>query len=41
MKALDLDSTLTARKQLAAEIHYTGNNDDSATLNVWLHKQVM
>jgi hypothetical protein len=41
MKALDLDNSLTARKQLAKELHYTGDTNDSATMNVWLHKQVM
>ncbi len=41
MKALDLDSSLTARKQLASELKYTGNTNDSATMNVWLHKQIM
>ena len=41
MKALDLDSSLTARKQLAAELKYTGNTNDSATMNMWLHKEVM
>ena len=41
MKLLDLDSSISARKQLAEELHYTGNKDDSATMNVWLHKQVM
>ena len=41
MKALDLDSSLAARKQLAKELNYTGNTNDSAAMNVWLHKQVM
>ena len=41
MKALDIDSSLAARKELAKELGYTGNTSDSATLNVWLHKQVM
>jgi hypothetical protein len=41
MKLLNLDSSLTARKELAAELHYTGDTNDSATMNVWLHKQVM
>ncbi|HUL87397.1 MAG TPA: DUF3597 domain-containing protein [Pseudolabrys sp.] len=41
MKALGLDSSLTARKQLAKELNYTGDTNDSATMNVWLHKQVM
>ena len=41
MKTLKLDSSLTARKQLAKELNYTGDTNDSATMNVWLHKQVM
>jgi len=41
MKALGLDSSLAARKELAKELHYTGNINDSAAMNVWLHKQVM
>ena len=41
MKALDLDSSLSARKQLAKELRYTGNTKDSAKMNVWLHKQIM
>ncbi len=41
MKLLNLDSSLAARKQLAQELHYTGDPNDSASMNVWLHKQVM
>ena len=41
MKLLDLDSSLSARKQLAKELNYSGNTDDSASMNIWLHKQVM
>lgn len=41
MKALDLDSSLTARKALAKELNYTGDTSDSAKMNVWLHKQIM
>ncbi|WP_250501369.1 DUF3597 domain-containing protein [Caballeronia sp. GAWG1-5s-s] len=41
MKLLDLDSSLQARKELATELHYTGNTDDSASMNIWLHKEVM
>jgi hypothetical protein len=41
MKALDIDSSLGARKELAKEFGYTGDTNDSATMNVWLHKQVM
>jgi hypothetical protein len=41
MKLLDLDSSLSARKELAKELHYTGDTNDSAAMNIWLHKQVM
>jgi Domain of unknown function (DUF3597) len=41
MKLLNLDSSMGARKRLAEELHYTGNMNDSASMNVWLHKQVM
>jgi Domain of unknown function (DUF3597) len=41
MKALDIDSSLAARKQLAKELGYTGDANDSATMNIWLHRQVM
>jgi hypothetical protein len=41
MKLLDLDSGLPARKQLAQELGYTGSTDDSATMNLWLIKEVM
>jgi hypothetical protein len=41
MKALDVDSSLSARKELATELGYTGDSNDSATMNIWLHKQMM
>ena len=41
MKALDIDSSLAARKDLAKELGYSGDMNDSASMNVWLHKQVM
>jgi hypothetical protein len=41
LKLLDLDSSLAARKELAKELNYTGDTNDSAKMNVWLHKQVM
>jgi hypothetical protein len=41
MKLLGLDSSLAARKELADELLYTGDKNDSATMNIWLHKQVM
>ncbi|GBR05283.1 DUF3597 domain-containing protein [Acetobacter oeni] len=40
LKLLNLDSSLDARKQLATELHYTGDQNDSATMNVWLIKEV-
>ena len=41
MKLLDLDSSLDNRIELAKELGYTGDTNDSATMNIWLHKQVM
>ena len=41
MKALKLDSSLVARKQLAQELGYGGALDGSAEMNTWLHRQVM
>ena len=41
MKLLGLDSSLSARKELAGELHYTGDTGDSASMNIWLHKEVM
>ncbi|MGJ3702187.1 MULTISPECIES: DUF3597 domain-containing protein [Variovorax] len=41
MKLLGLDSSLDARKQLAAELSYGADTSDSAKMNIWLHRQVM
>jgi hypothetical protein len=41
LKLLDMDSSLTARKELAKELQYSGDLNDSATMNIWLHRQVM
>lgn len=41
MKLLGLESSLSERKALAAELGYTGDTGDSASMNIWLHKQVM
>ena len=41
MKALDIDSSLAARKELAKELNYTGDTNDSAAMNIWLQKQVL
>ncbi len=41
MKALDVDSSFSARKELAKELGYTGDTNNSASMNIWLHKQMM
>ena len=41
MKLVGMDSSLSARKQLATELHYTGNQNDTASMNIWLHKEVL
>jgi hypothetical protein len=41
MKALGIDSSLAARKELAQELNYTGSTEDSAAMNIWLHKAVI
>jgi hypothetical protein len=41
MKALKLDSSLAARKELAKELKYSGDTNDTAKMNVWLHQQMM
>ena len=41
MKLLGLDSSLAARKDLAKELNYTADTNDSAAMNIWLHRQVM
>jgi Domain of unknown function (DUF3597) len=41
MKLLDIDSSLANRRELARELGYTGSTDDTAAMNVWLHKRVM
>lgn len=41
MKALKLDSSFGSRKALAAELGYTGDANDSAAMNIWLHKAVI
>jgi hypothetical protein len=41
LKTLDLDSSLEARKKLAAELGYSGDTNDTVKMNVWLHEQVM
>ncbi len=41
MKLVGIDSDITNRRALAHELGYTGDLNDSATMNVWLHKAVM
>jgi Domain of unknown function (DUF3597) len=41
MKLVGMDSSLSARKQLATELHYSGDQGDTAAMNVWLHKEVL
>jgi len=41
MKLVGMDSSLAERKELAADLKYTGDTNDSASMNMWLHKEVM
>ncbi len=41
MKLLGMESSLAERRELAQELGYTGDTNDTATMNIWLHKQVM
>jgi hypothetical protein len=41
MKLVGMDSSLSARKKLATELHYSGDQNDSASMNIWLHKEVL
>ncbi|MDE2160934.1 MAG: DUF3597 domain-containing protein, partial [Burkholderiales bacterium] len=41
MKLVGMQSSLAERKELAGELGYDGDTNDSATMNIWLHKQVM
>ena len=41
MKLVGMDSSLSARKELAHDLHYSGDTNDSAAMNMWLHQEVM
>jgi 3-oxoacyl-ACP reductase-like protein len=41
MKLVDIDSSMVNRRALATELGYTGDLNDSAPMNIWLHKEVM
>ncbi len=41
MKLLGMESSLSERRELADELGFTGDKQDTATMNMWLHKEVM
>ena len=41
MKLVGMDSSLAERRELAKDLQYTGDTNDTATMNMWLHKEVM
>ena len=41
MKLVGMDSSLSARKELAKDLNYSGDMNDSASMNIWLHKEVL
>lgn len=41
MKLVGIDSSMVNRRALATELGYTGDLNDSAPMNIWLHKEVM
>ncbi|MCQ4632034.1 hypothetical protein J2Y63_003802 [Shinella sp. BE166] len=41
MKALGMDASLQERKELADELGFTGDKNDSASMNIWLHKALL
>jgi hypothetical protein len=41
MKLVGMDSSLAERRELAQELGYTGSMQDTAAMNIWLHKQVL
>ncbi len=41
MKLVGMDSSLAERRELAEDLKYTGDTKDTATMNMWLHKEVM
>jgi Domain of unknown function (DUF3597) len=41
MKLVGMDSSFGARKELAKDLNYTGDTNDSASMNIWLHKEVL
>jgi Domain of unknown function (DUF3597) len=41
LKLIGVDSSHSARVTLAKELGYTGDVNDSAAMNIWLHQQVL
>lgn len=41
MKALGMDASLAERKELAAELNYSGGIHHSAKMNMFLHKALL
>jgi hypothetical protein len=41
MKALDVDYSLSTRKELATDLGYPGDVNDTAPMNIWLHREMM
>jgi hypothetical protein len=41
LKVLNLDSSLAARRELATELHFSGDEHDTAAMNIWLHREVI
>ena len=41
MKLLGMESSLAERRELADELGFTGDKGDTATMNKWLHAEVM
>lgn len=41
MQLLGIDNSMVNRRALATELGYTGDLNDSATMNTYLHKAIM
>jgi hypothetical protein len=41
MNLLGMQSSLAERRELADELGFKGDKSDTATMNIWLHKEVM
>ena len=41
LKLVGMDSSFKARQELARDLNYSGDMHDSASMNIWLHKEVL